>query len=65
MDDGYERGVRDGKIESLEGMLRDHKEILMSHEVRLRSAERILYALIGVYALVQFTPALRKFLGVE
>ena len=56
----YDEGVRDGRIQSLESIVKQHAEKFDHHENRLRIMERILYGLIGAFALIQFIPTLEK-----
>ena len=63
MNEEYEQGLRDGRISSLEETIKNHADKFDSHERRLQVAERILYGLIGAFALVQFLPELKRLLG--
>lgn len=54
----YDEGRRDGQIQALEEIAKDHKARLDSHSDRLRTLERIIWALSGALAVLQLLPKL-------
>jgi hypothetical protein len=52
----YDEGRRDGQIEALEEIAKDHKVRLDSHSDRLRTLERVIWALTGALAVLQLLP---------
>jgi hypothetical protein len=59
----YERGLRDGEVRALaEAVGRAHLRLDL-HDKRLGVQERITYSLLGALMLIEFAPALQKFLG--
>lgn len=60
MDDAYEQGKRDGRIEALERITEHHDIRFDAYERRLQIAERILYGLIGSFILINFLPELKR-----
>lgn len=66
-DHDYEAGLRDGKIEALERVVAEikvaHTQFKEQTNDRFRYIERIVYAVIGAIALVQFGPHLRSWFG--
>ena len=63
MDRTYEDGVRDGKIEALEDITAKQGDRLDSHSRRLSRLERVIYALGGVVAFIEFAPDIRNLFG--
>ena len=56
----YEDGVRDGKIATLEQVLKNHESRMDSHERRLNLLEKTSFALFGAIALAEFLPSLKN-----
>ncbi len=70
VDEAYEDGLRDGKIEAIEqmqvhqnGRLDTFAKQFEKCDARLRLQEKVVWGLIGAIALVQFLPELKKVLG--
>lgn len=57
-DKTYEEGRRDGEIEALKEIAAGHKDRLDNHSVRLRTLERVIWALTGALAVLQLWPHL-------
>ena len=55
----YETGLRDGRLDALEGNQKMHNERLDKHEIRLQTQERITYAILGAIALIEFLPLIK------
>lgn len=60
----YEDGIRDGEMRMMKEMLTDHKGRLDNHSQRLRILERIVWATGGVIFIIQFGPAIAKYLQI-
>jgi hypothetical protein len=54
----YDEGRRDGQIQALEEITKDHKGRLDNHSTRLRTLERVIWALTGALAVLQLLPRL-------
>ncbi len=59
VNDAYEEGKRDGKIEALEAMLNHHSDRLDIIETRQRWQDRVIWTIIGSVALLNALPALK------
>lgn len=58
----YADGLRDGQIQALEKITAQHDLRLNDHADRLRVLERIVWALGGIIAFVQFWPHIQRIL---
>ena len=56
----YEQGLVDGKLFALEQITAKHDKRLNHHSERLKTMERIIYAVLGAYTFVQLLPTLQK-----
>ena len=56
----YEQGLIDGKLYALEQITAKHDKRLNHHSERLKSLERIIYAVLGAYVFIQLLPTLQK-----
>ena len=63
MDEAYEQGKRDGKIDALEQMLAHHSGRLEVIESRQRWQERVLWTILGAIALINLLPTLKGILA--
>ena len=59
----YEDGVREGEIVLLKKMSAKHESRLDAHAQRLQRTERLIYAVGGALALLQFLPSIQKLIG--
>lgn len=59
----YADGLRDGEIKALQEIMAKHQQRLDDHSNRLRIIERIIWAMAGIIAFIQFLPYLQKFSG--
>jgi hypothetical protein len=59
---GYDEGLRDGRLQALEDRAKLHGQRLDNHDTRLTAQERIVYAFLGAFALIQVWPVLKEFL---
>lgn len=67
----YERGLLEGELRAVREILHQHHERLDKHDerfeksdIRMRNIERVIYALTGAYAVIQFLPAIKGAIGV-
>jgi hypothetical protein len=62
----YEAGLRDGKLDSLEKTVKEHKIETKTEFERLwsiqKSQERVIWMMIGAFGLMQFLPKLQALL---
>ena len=63
VDEAYEAGLRDGKIEALERIVSGHDDRFDHHERRLSIMERMLYGLIGAFVLIELLPAIKELIN--
>lgn len=70
VNEAYEDGLRDGKIEALEkmqGHQNDRLDVFGQQfekcDARLRLQEKVVWGLIGAIALVEFLPDIKAFIG--
>ena len=59
----YEEGLIEGRILGIEETIAKHGGMLESHDIRIRSQERIQWAIIGAVTLMQILPTIRDFAG--
>lgn len=59
----YKDGLRDGQILALERIAQEHKNRLDNHADRLRTLERVVWALGGIVAFIEFWPKVKDLLG--
>lgn len=62
VNEDYEAGRRDGRIEALEQVQQSHAEKIDGLEKSLRIQERVVYGLIGAIGLIQMLPELKGIL---
>jgi len=62
IDDRYQEGLRDGRINELGEIVRRHHDRLESHSVRIRGLERVSWIILGIFAVIQFAPLLARFI---
>ena len=60
----YADGLRDGRILAVEDMQVKQNDRMDSHSKRLTLLERVAWIMFGVVGMIQFAPALTKFLGI-
>lgn len=59
----YDMGQRDGSIQSVEGAaVRAHTR-LDKHGIRLTALERVMYAGMGIWFLIQVAPQIKAWVG--
>jgi hypothetical protein len=60
----YADGLRDGQLKAIEDMQAKQNARLDDHSKRITAVERVAWILVGVVGLIQFSPAVRGFLGI-
>jgi len=58
----YQTGKRDGKISALEANDKHQNDRLDEHSNRLRVVEKVIFMLIGAFALIEIIPSIKAFL---
>ena len=61
----YEDGVRDGEFTALKQTVGSHDKRLDAHAQRLQRIERLVYAVVGGFAVIQFLPKILTMMGVS
>jgi len=61
-DDRYQQGLRDGKLNELGAIVKNHHSRLESHSLRIRGLERVSWIILGIFAVIQFAPIVATFL---
>jgi hypothetical protein len=54
--EAYNRGLKDGEINSLEDSVERAHDRIDKHEVRMTALERVMYAGMGVLVMIQVMP---------
>jgi hypothetical protein len=62
-DHDYEAGLRDGKIEALERVAREHDDRLEKHDARIRTQERVTWIITGIILFLQTWSSIDNFLN--
>lgn len=59
----YEQGLVEGRLSGVEKLLEDHHDRLNSHSMRLSRLEKVAYAVIGAFAILQAVPLVQSALS--